>query len=239
MEKITIMNINIDEISLDETKDCIDQYLNNDCLNTVILLNSQALLLVDQDEELASYIAQSDLVIPGDKTAVEVVENIIKRDYKAVFGMHFVDALFESAIEYGKTLYLLSDRSEDGRRQEETIRELYPEVSLAGANNLEQELDEEGLVNEINGAAPDIVLVSVESPLQEKLIMNNRDKWNAKLCVALGKDPDLVLLKNKGIGLFKQLINKSVLLRKARKYEEPEDDLESEDEMEDDDGDKE
>jgi len=72
-------------------------------------------------------------------------------------------------------------------RAAETFRQLFPNSVLVGTHH--GYLDERSsltVVKAINAAAPDVILVGMGNPLQERWIMRYRARIHAPLCIGVG-----------------------------------------------------
>jgi len=81
--------------------------------------------------------------------------------------------LFEYAVKYGKTIYIVASKQEQVEKAMEIFRERYPKVQFAGYRNgyfsSEEEMDKEARhICEVN---PDFLIVGMGALMQEKFLL--------------------------------------------------------------------
>jgi len=84
------------------------------------------------------------------------------------------------------SIYCIGRTKEEIQWMIDYIAGRYPDIIVQGIFCEGMEEKEELLVNEINAAAPDLLIVTLDSPFQEEWVINNSTKLNAKLCIAIG-----------------------------------------------------
>ena len=72
----------------------------------------------------------------------------------------------------------------------EKLSEKYPGIVIAGTND-GYFSDDEPIIDKINAAKPDLLLVCLGAPKQEKWMKKNADKLSAKLAIGLGGSLDV------------------------------------------------
>lgn len=70
---------------------------------------------------------------------------------------------------------------------------MQPELRVVGACAYDADMEDAALVNEINSHTPDMLLVDMETGVQEQWIMDHVPLLNAKLCIAIGGVAGLIL----------------------------------------------
>lgn len=195
--KINIMGLDIDIISIDALVSTVQEYLDNDCLNIILMANTTLLEETGKDQELKELAMEADIIIPSDETLLSLhhVDNL--KIASMVVDYSCISPIFNWLGEEGKSIYIVA-RNE---KEVSVFREFYvkPHSGIAVEGIYCDDLvhGEELLLNKINSVAPDIVLFMVDSPLQERWIMGNRTKLNSKLCFAIGAVSEKILSEQK------------------------------------------
>ncbi|EKD65565.1 MAG: sugar transferase/glycosyl transferase, WecB/TagA/CpsF family protein [uncultured bacterium] len=108
----------------------------------------------------------------------------------------FIEEIFTIAEKKKWSFYLLGGEKDVVEKTVQNLRKKFPGLKIAGyhhgffTNNNK-------IVEEINRAKPDIVLVGMGPPKQEKWIEENKDKINAKVFWAVGALFDILSGKRK------------------------------------------
>jgi exopolysaccharide biosynthesis WecB/TagA/CpsF family protein len=102
-------------------------------------------------------------------------------------GTDFTPTILRMADEYGWSLFLLGARPEVVLRSCQRITQQYPGIRIAGfRHGYFAPEEEEAIVRTVNAASPDILLVALGSPLQEKFITKYACRLSARVCLGVG-----------------------------------------------------
>lgn len=204
--KINIMGLEISVIEYEHLKKLLNEYLEDDYMNTVFLLSTRMLQQANEDEEYRKMLEEVDLLLPGESTIltlhhVDLLEMVgMVVDYRS-----FVQ-IMEEVHEQPKTMYLLGRSEEEIAMITSFCKRKFPLLNILGSTYRDLEADSDVIINSINGEAPDILLSTIDSLKQGKWIVSNRRKLNAKLCISFGDIADNIINDNKEIPkLIKQL----------------------------------
>lgn len=119
----------------------------------------------------------------------------------------FIYEFFAKAEDKNWSIYLLGGEEYITEKTTENLLKRFPKLIIAGYSHGFFAKNNE-IVEKINKAKPDVILVGMGPPIQEKWIMDNIDKVNAKTFWAVGALFDILSGKRKrppkwmqGIGL--------------------------------------
>lgn len=94
-----------------------------------------------------------------------------------------------------------------------------PDINIVGIRNGYFSADEESnIIEQINASNPDVLLVALGAPRQEKWIYKNKHRLNAKICIGVGGTFDVLAGRAKRAPVFFQ---KNGLEWLYRLYKEP------------------
>lgn len=108
----------------------------------------------------------------------------------------FIEEFFAKAAEKKWSFYLLGGEENVAKKTAELLRKKFPDLTIVGYNHGFFTKNSE-IVEKINQAKPDIILVGMGPPIQEKWIEDNKDKINAKVFWAVGALFDILSGKRK------------------------------------------
>jgi len=113
-----------------------------------------------------------------------------------VTGVDLIPELAKLSAERGYGIYLLGASEESSRRAAEVLTERYPGVRIVGRTSPEiqplHEMDNEGLLREIEEADPAILLVAFGNPKQEIWIHRHRNRLKVPVVIGIGGALDLI-----------------------------------------------
>lgn len=105
-------------------------------------------------------------------------------------GIDFGTALMKKLGEQGKSVFLFGAKPGVAEKAAERIQVLCPGIVIAGTNDGYFQ-DDTPIIEKINAAKPDLLLVCLGAPKQELWMQNNRDKLDVGLMIGLGGSLDV------------------------------------------------
>ncbi|MFZ5354457.1 MAG: WecB/TagA/CpsF family glycosyltransferase [Bacillota bacterium] len=193
MQKVEIVGVNINNVTLEECNGILEGFLESDRLNMIFTPNSELLYNAVKDRAFEELLNAAQLVIP-DGIGVVIASRFYKTPLKErVTGIDLMGKLAELAAKKGKNLYLLGASQEVIETAAERFKEKYEGINITGyRNGYFRKEDEDSIVDDINSASADILLVGLGSPKQEDFIYRNRDRLKAKVAIGIGGSFDIV-----------------------------------------------
>ena len=123
------------------------------------------------------------IVKGGKKIGVKIEERIP--------GVDIAKKLFEFGNELNKSIFLLGAKQEVIDALKSVLTREYPNLKIAGAINGYVK-DKDSVFEEMKTLSPDIVLVALGIPAQEKLIFKHLDGFNKGIFVGVGGSFDVL-----------------------------------------------
>lgn len=182
--QISIMGIPIRLFSFEAFTQWLKEALSGKQMNTLFLLTIPVLEHALKEDAYARNVKKATLRIPGEEAlllnnAESMRKKQIATDYRCL--RHAIQQQKE-----GTTMYIVGDNETRIKRYMQYCAQMYPSVEVAGAYCLNMELSPELVINDINIAAPDMVMVMLDSPYQENWIMENASQMCTSLCIGIG-----------------------------------------------------
>lgn len=127
---------------------------------------------------------------------------------KRITGSDFYNGLIMKSIENNWSLFFFGDTDETLKR----IPQKHPDLRIAGScNGFNFNLDD--LISQISNSKPDILIVGLGSPKQEQWIIENKNKIQTKVIIAVGEGIKVFAgTKKRGLKFF-QIIGLEWLVR--------------------------
>lgn len=185
---VTIMGIRIANRSSAEAVELMTGVLSERQKGAalVFLVNAHTLNLTSHVTDYARVI-QSARWVFGDGTGVRWAARMRGVRMRAnLVGTDLVPRLMEATAGAGYRYFLLGGEEELIRAASETAAERFSGWTLVGHHHGFFADDEATLVEVINAAAPDMLLVGMGNPLQEMFLWRNRDALRVPLCIGVG-----------------------------------------------------
>jgi len=156
----------------------------------VVTPNPEIVMTCREDDEAKKAVLEADLVI-ADGIGVIYGAKILGTPVKEkIPGIDFTSALFEKMAAEGRSVYLFGSRPSVAEKAGENLRVKYPGLVVCGTHD-GFFTDDANIVKSINEAAPDLLLVCLGAPKQEKWMMSRRNSLNVGLMIGAGGSLDV------------------------------------------------
>lgn len=195
MDKLNIMDVRIDNKTMNETMDIIKKKLDKNEQYIIYTPNTEIIMMCQNDEEFLDLMNKSDINVP-DGIGLIYASRIKKHPLKEkVAGYDLSINLLKLADEQGLKLFVVGGKPGVAEAAMKNVHEKYPNIKIVGAqhgyfkgthlgiNGHEEELK---VLEDINMAEPHILFVGFGAKKQEQWIEYNKDKINAKIIIGNG-----------------------------------------------------
>ncbi len=190
-ETIYFLGVRVDNLSLRNAISRVKGYIDNPNEHSrpkkVFFTNVHSIHLANRDPDLYRSILNADLVLP-DGSGLNIAGKVMRKPVaENLNGTDFTPIVLRLAENLGYSVYLLGAKPNVIEQCTANVRRQFPSLHIAGAHHgYFKGEQEEGLIKDINEKKPDILLVGMGSPLQEKWITENASRLNTRVCFAVG-----------------------------------------------------
>ncbi len=156
----------------------------------VVTPNPEIVMMCRKDAELASAISDAALVLP-DGIGVVYGAKILGTPLKEKLpGIDFASALFAEMSQRNMSLFLLGAAPGVAEKAAEALLAAHPGLIISGTND-GYFPDDAPVVEKINAAEPDLLLVCLGAPKQELWMRKNASRLKVGLMAGLGGSLDV------------------------------------------------
>lgn len=223
IKQIQLLGMTIPNYSLREELQLAQEAVKDETLQLFLTVSMQSLMKIGSNESqtVRECVEQADLVVIDDPEILSVAGiNSSQRIREAADHLFFVELL--KRLQRGQyQVYLVASKNAALEKIKEILADRYEKLAIVGEYSIEdypEDLDR--MINEINGAAPDVILSVMPTPAQEEFLVANRSKLLAKLWYGLGENYSL-LMEKKGLGWrMKRLIHFGRFKMHVNQYED-------------------
>jgi len=149
-----------------------------------------------KDQYLQRVICECSMVLPDGAPMLWAATLFGTPLKERVTGVDLIPQLARLSAERGYGIYLLGATEESSRRAAEVLQERFPGVRIVGRTSPEiqplHEMDNEGLLRDIERANPAILLVAFGNPKQEIWIHRHRDRLKVPVTIGIGGALDMI-----------------------------------------------
>ncbi len=218
-KNIDVFGISLETYTVRENMQFFEEFVTTEELNIVSVVSSYMLMTASADQRLTDFIKKTDLRIIADPVIYEVVQGNYEQQYGQIKKQELEEQFLKCLIRKKKKIYFIGENEEQVRRFEIYIQEHYSDLIIAGTCGEGIEDDKvEHIINEINSADVDVLLLFFHSPSQENFIMNNKHLIHARLCVCIGDGVRSRYSLGIRISKIKGLLDQTLFKRKVMKY---------------------
>lgn len=191
--KIDIIGVPFDNLNRKQVLERLLQFLDTDKNHLLITPNPEIVMEAQNDDELMAILQQADLVIP-DGIGIVFASRIMKSGIRErVEGCDTILSLFNVIKGTDKTVYLLGAKPGIAEKATLNMEQKYKNLKIIGVHDgYFDENQEESIIREIQDLKPDLLLVGLGCPRQEKWINRNKDILPVKVSAAIGGSIDIM-----------------------------------------------
>jgi N-acetylglucosaminyldiphosphoundecaprenol N-acetyl-beta-D-mannosaminyltransferase len=177
---VNIFGVRVDRLRTEEVLARVETYLGEDRARRIYFVYANCLNVAYSDPEFREVLNRADLVL-NDGLGLEIAGRALGKPFpENLCGTDFLPLVLERAGKLGKSVFFLGGKPGIVEACGERLVREIPGIRLAGmASGFFG--DEARVADSIRAARPDLLLVGMGVPIQEKLI----DRWAAELPVRL------------------------------------------------------
>ncbi len=212
-DSLKIFDVLINKLSEQDLLQIIQNFISLNQKGTVNYVNANSLNLVYKDDKMKKYLYGFNILHP-DGLGIFLASKFLygKNGFtKRITGSDFYIELIKESLKNNWSFFFFGDTDETLRKISQANSNLKVKGFCNGFN-----FNNDELINNINTAKPDILIVGLGSPKQEDWVVTNRDKVNTKVIIAVGdgikvfagtKKRGNKLIRILGLEWFVRLIN--------------------------------
>lgn len=210
IKQIQLLGMTFPNYSLRDELQLAQEALHSERLCMFLTMSMQSLMKVSSSgsDEEKSFVEQADLIVVEDPEILSVAGITSNQRIREASDHLFFTELMKRLQRGQQQVYLVAAKNAALDKIKEILAQRYEKLKIVGQYSIEEYPDDlDRMINEINSAAPDIIVSVMPTPQQEEFLMKNRSKLLAKLWYGLGENYGL-LMEKKGFGWrMKRLIH--------------------------------
>ncbi|MCQ2495198.1 MAG: WecB/TagA/CpsF family glycosyltransferase [Lachnospiraceae bacterium] len=197
MKRQRLLNTYVSNLTMTEAVKAVDDLLLLEKKSYIVAVNVDVLTKIEADKKLAGITKNADIVLVDGKPLVWF-SKLEKRPVKEkISGSDFVPTICRRAAETNRSIFILGGKDGVAEKAKRRLCKKYPKLKIVGTYappiGFEKDIKENDKINKmISAAKPDILIVCLGCPKQEKWISDNINKYDAKLSVCAGATVDFL-----------------------------------------------
>lgn len=195
MARIKFMNTEIDNYSMEETLERIDEIISENKEAYVVTPNVDHIVRLEKDGVFKEVYNNADLILADGKPLIwisKLYKNPIK---EKVSGSDLFPVLCEMAAKKEYTMFFLGAAEGVAQKAATNLKEKYPNLWVVGTYSppigFEKDKDEmKKIIAMVRDASPHILIIGLGCPKQEKFIYKYRRELGVPISLCLGASID-------------------------------------------------
>lgn len=191
--------------SSDEFFDIVKYNLKNEKKTFIVTANPET-FSYGKEKEFDKLLLDDITTIVPDGIGIVKAAKMLDYDIKErIPGIDIANKLLDYSNELGKKVYLFGSKQEVIDKMNEVIKEKYPNLILVGSTNGYVK-DKDKVFNEMKKLKPDVIMVALGIPNQEKLIYKHIKDFDKGIFIGVGGSFDVISgMKKRAPKLFIKL----------------------------------
>lgn len=196
IKKISFLDVAIAVLNRKEIVDVILEFAKGNRVRIAFYVNAHCVNIACLDKEYRDILNKADLVYAGGQGVVWASKFLGCHLPQRVNIMDFFDLLVKCLIEKEISIYLLGAAQDTVKKAAQELKNKGLKIAGYRSGFFDQN-EEKEIIQEINNLKPDILLVGMGVPVQEKWIYRHRQELNTNLCWTVGGVFDILSGKYK------------------------------------------
>jgi len=170
----------------------LKKYLKNNTKKFIITANPETLTMANSDNEISEMLLDKEnSVVPDGIAIVKACQILNISVTERIAGVDIAECLLKEANIQKKSIYLFGAKPEVIELMVEKIKREYPNINILGYSDGYVK-DRDKIFKEIIKLKPDVCLVALGIPHQEKLIYKYLNKFDKGIFVGVGGSFDVL-----------------------------------------------
>lgn len=193
-KKVSVLDVAINVITMNDAINVItDEFLKSDKSHLIATANAEMVMMANHDKELHEILNSADLVVPDGAGVVWASNKLGCPMKERVAGYDLVQKLLYELKNSKVSFYFLGSSPGVAEKAKIYAETKYPGVNIVGTHDGYFSVEEEEMiVQEIQKLRPDILLVALGVPRQEKWIKKHFAELNTPVTIGVGGTLDVM-----------------------------------------------
>lgn len=195
MSRIKFMNTEIDNLTMTEALDAIDDLIAANKNAYVVTPNVDHIIQLERGGEIVDVYKHADLILCDGMPLIWISKWYGTPIREKISGSDLFPLLCERAAKKGYKMFFLGAAEGVAARAAKNLEARYPGLDVCGVYSPPygfetDEVEIEKITKMIRDTAPQILIVGLGAPKQEKFIYHNRERLGVPVSLGLGASLD-------------------------------------------------
>ncbi len=193
LKKANILDIGVATFNMQETVQYIEKLIAERTPSLIATANAEMLMLTKQDQNFKEILQKAELVVPDGAGTVWAANYLGEKMPERVAGYDLVQELLAIAPRKKWRVYFFGSAPGIAEQAKVKAEVKYRGVEIVGVRNgYFSEADNSDIVADIRAKKPDILLVALGVPKQEKWLFKYKDELAVPVSIGVGGTFDVM-----------------------------------------------
>ncbi|EKN68564.1 WecB/TagA/CpsF family glycosyltransferase [Schinkia azotoformans] len=204
---VSILGVNFINTNMKDMVERLKERMQSGQKGFVVTANPEIVMKALEDPTYKKYVEKADYVTADGIGVVKGAQILGKPLPERVAGYDLMRNLLTVLNEKKLKLYMLGAQEETIEKAVQTIKVEYPDLQIAGYHHGFFKWEDPAIINEIQETQPDLILVALGMPRQEKWIAEHIDHVEKGVFIGVGGSFDVIAGTVKRAPEFWQKLN--------------------------------
>lgn len=190
MNRVDVLGVGFDNLTEEDAIELCKKLIDEHRAAYMATPNPEIVMAAWENAELMSALENADMVIPDGIGVVKAARVIGTPLKERLPGIEIGEAVLKYLAQTGKSAFLLGAKPGVAELAAERIKQLHPGINICGTNDGYFK-DDAPVVEKINAAKPDFLMVCLGAPKQEIWMAKNAPMLDVGLMAGLGGSLDV------------------------------------------------
>ena len=191
-DSVHLLGMRVDRVDMDEALRLIERFVQELTPHHIVTADASMVVTATQDEEFNRIVNASDLVTPDGAGILWATKRLGAPIRTKVSGVDLSAQCCALSAEKGWRVFFFGAAPGIAEEAAARIRARFPGANIVGfRDGYFTPEDEPKVVEEIKAARPDILLVALGIPKQEKFIDRHKETLGVPVCIGVGGTLDV------------------------------------------------
>lgn len=193
LEKVEILGVNVNSLTMAEAVETVKNFIEKGERRLIATANAEMIMRATYDVELKTILNAADLVVPDGAGTVWAAGYLGHPMPERVAGYDLSQELMRLAPSKKYKLYFFGSAPGVADLAKAKAEKWYPGIDIVGTRNgFFSAEDEQSIIADIKAKKPDILLVALGVPKQEKWLYAHLDELNVPVSIGVGGSFDVM-----------------------------------------------
>ena len=192
-DKVDILGVQVDSVTMAQAVEQVERYMDERKNVLIATANAEMIMRATHDTELRDILNAAALVVPDGAGTVWAAHHLGYAMPERVAGYDLAQELMRIAPGKKQKVFFFGSAPGVAEKAKAKAEELYPGIEIVGTRDgYFKAEDEPAIIAAIKAAQPDLLLVALGVPKQEKWLHAHLQELNVPVAIGVGGTLDVM-----------------------------------------------